>query len=1348
MGPLSMLATTLNLPRTRRLLDSFGWADLFIEELGWSRPPASSPPLALLVAADTFTLRPIAHLGGAWVYGVSSPTGLIPDQQARLALHRATLSRQREHLLIFEDIGQYQTLWSWPRFEGGKLLARTHLYVKGQPGDLFLSKLSNIYFDLNELDETGAADLVTVTKRLKKALDVSPVTREFYKVFSQQQLQVVAAVQGLPNEPRRQQHYASVLLTRLMFVYFLQKKFLLDNGNDHYLEQKLAAHKAWAATQPGTPPTFYRRFLRELFFQGFALHPEHRDPAVAPLLGTIPYLNGGLFLQHPIEQEYPDLDLQDEAIQQLLGVFTRFSWNLNDQAGGQDNEINPDVLGYIFEKYINTNSSKQKGAGAFYTPTEITTYLCDQTVDGLLLRACNDPEGQPAIKGTPAYHFGTLDELLMHLDDRLAKKLLLDVLPHLSLLDPACGSGAFLVAALKKLETVYIAVVGYVSVRATDTWLRDWLKKAQGHKNLGYFIKKEIITRNLFGVDLMDEAVEIARLRLFLALVATAEKPADLEPLPNIDFNLMEGNGLVGLLHIREEDFNRYAKNELTQFDLFAPEYQDLLRQKTQLIDEYKGLDAGHLPNDTGLGLLRDAIQKKLDAARDTLNQVLVASLQAAKVGFQQARWDAAKGKETYTKTRLTAAHLRELRPFHWGYEFNRVLVERGGFDAIIANPPWETFKPNAKEFFEEYAEVVQKKNMRIEDFEQKKAELLRDPDLRQAWEAYLSRFPHVSELFRTSPDYTAQVAEVNGKRTSSDLNLYKLFLERSFRLLRPGGACGIIVPTGLYTDLGAKGLRQLLFDEARVTHIFGLSNERKLFEDVDHRFKYAIVVFEKGNTTHDFAAAFRIQPREAVGRDGLARLFRDDDQQIRIPVELIRRLSPGSNSVPEFRSAEDQRVAEKLYFFPRIEKVIENSDSWEVSLTNELHMTGDKDLFRSEDGPAHLPLYEGKMFHQFADQFTSTARYWLDETAGRERILGKEKDEGQTLNYQSYRLAFRDIASATNERTMIATILPPNIFCGHTVSSLRVIKKGVRVVSEALQLYLVGVLNSFVFDWSLRLKVTTHCSFFHVYGQPVPRLISSDTRFQKIARLSAQLICTTPAFDALAQAAGLAGHQEAVIDPAARAGLRAELDAQVAHLYSLTEAELAHVLESFPLVKAEAKAATLAAFRAQLPHPDEAALAALIAQGEGRRLEFKRGAFHNPHTGRRDDAMILAVVTAVAAFLNSDLGGTLLLGIADKPVTVIGLTDDLATAGLASEDAYALALSAALAARLGKQFVGHWDVEFATVEGLRLCRVVVRPALAPVWLSGELHTRGPAGKQKLDAQAALEYVKQRFGQA
>ena len=992
-----MPAAKLNLERTRRLLDEFRWADLFIEELGWNRPPAGTEPMEIREASDVFTLEPVARLGGALVFVVTSPTEFIPDAKARLALHKATVSRQREHLFIFQDAQCRQTLWSWPRYEGSSIQARTHLYVQGQPGDLFLSKLSNIYFEIDELNESGDADLLTVTERLKKALDVRPVTREFYKAFSEQQLSVIAAVEGLPDEPHRR-HYASVLLTRLMFVYFLQKKGLLDNRNGDYLEEKLNKHLIWAAAQQGTPPTFYRRFLRTLFFQGFALAPDHRETGAEALLGTIPYLNGGLFLPHALEQDHPDLDLPDDAVEHLLGVFTSFSWNLDDRLGGKANEINPDVLGYIFEKYINSNSSKQKGAGAFYTPTEITTYLCDKTVDSVLLRACNAAIAERALPGTNPLLFGTLEEMLVRLDDNLAQTLLHEVLPNLSLLDPACGSGAFLVAALKKLETVYAAVVGYVQVKANDPTLKKWLKtNTEKHTNLGYFIKKEIITRNLFGVDLMDEAVEIARLRLFLALVATAEKPEDLEPLPNIDFNLMEGNGLVGILHIQEKDFNKYIQGKL-----FSRPYKELVREKNALIDRYKGIEVEVALTDTELEPLRNDIQAKLDDARAQLDQLLLDQFKDVK--YQQARWDSTKKKETYTKSRLTTAHINELRPFHWGYEFNQVLVERGGFDAIIANPPWETFKPNAKEFFEEYEDVVQKKNMRVEDFEKKKAELLQDTELRQAWESYLSRFPHVSELFRSSPDYTAQVAEVDGKNTSSDVNLYKLFLERSFRLLKTGGTCGIIVPTGLYTDLGAKGLRQLLFDEAQVSAIFGISNEGKLFEDVHHAFKYAIVVFEKGGQTKDFAAAFRIQPREAVGKEGLDRLLRDPAQQVRISVKTVRQLSPDSHSVPEFRTSLDETIVQKMDVHPALGNVLPHAP-WGIKFGREFDMTNDSDLFETAYTSGRLPLFEGKMMHQFRADFAEP-RYWVDAAAGRTRVLGRTPDAGQQLPYQQYRLA------------------------------------------------------------------------------------------------------------------------------------------------------------------------------------------------------------------------------------------------------------------------------------------------------------------------------------------------------
>ena len=135
----------------------------------------------------------------------------------------------------------------------------------------------------------------------------------------------------------------------------------------------------------------------------------------------------------------------------------------------------------------------------------------------------------------------------MDLDKDLCRELLFDVLPNLSLLDPACGSGAFLVAAMKTLINVYAAVIGKIKFLGQRN-LNDWLAKTEReHKSLNYFIKKRIITDNLYGVDIMEEATEIARLRLFLALVASASDVDQLEPLPNIDFNILPGNSLVGL---------------------------------------------------------------------------------------------------------------------------------------------------------------------------------------------------------------------------------------------------------------------------------------------------------------------------------------------------------------------------------------------------------------------------------------------------------------------------------------------------------------------------------------------------------------------------------------------------------------------------------------------------------------------------------------------------------------------------------------------------------------------------------------------------------------------------------
>ncbi len=174
----------------------------------------------------------------------------------------------------------------------------------------------------------------------------------------------------------------------------------------------------------------------------------------------------------------------------------------------------------------------------------------------------------------PARQFDTVPELLFNLDANLCSELYKKVLPNLNLLDPACGSGAFLIAMMKTLIEVYSAIIGKVKNSPNTPLKRELIELETKHSNLFYFIKKRIITDNLFGVDIMAEATEIARLRLFLALVASAESVEDLEPLPNIDFNILAGNSLVGLMQVEAQQF------ENKQNDLFRKSYPQILAEK------------------------------------------------------------------------------------------------------------------------------------------------------------------------------------------------------------------------------------------------------------------------------------------------------------------------------------------------------------------------------------------------------------------------------------------------------------------------------------------------------------------------------------------------------------------------------------------------------------------------------------------------------------------------------------------------------------------------------------------------------------------------------------------------
>jgi hypothetical protein len=1180
----------LNLHKTRQYLQDFDFHRLFINELGWNNPPfALKPADAEAKGGVRFRRSLVAVLSGIHVFEITVAGGDIPtDRKTLAAIHAAVTVLAAENLLIFTDAARTQSLWYWVKREAGKSYARDHLYVKGQPGDLFLSKLAALVVDISELDAQGNIPLTEVANRLKAALDVERVTKKFYGEFDTQRLEFIELIGGIADDHQRR-WYASVVMNRLMFIYFLQKKFFLDNRNVNYLSDKLDFSR-----QKLGKDKFYPVFLNALFFEGFAKPEPARSNEVRAMLGNIRYLNGGLFLPHRVELNHgfpdkPRIIIPDRAFDNVLNLFGRYSWNLDDTPGGEANEINPNVLGYIFEKYIN-----QKEFGAYYTRTEMTGYLCERTIYRLILRRVNQKLNR---------QFQSISELLLNLDAKICRLLVFEILPSLRLLDPACGSGAFLVAAMKVLIEIYSAILGKVELQfLSDPDLKRWHTEVHGeHRAPAYYIKKSIITDNLFGVDIMEEATEIARLRLFLALVASAQTEDQLEPLPNIDFNILAGNSLIGLLRVDPNKFDEGAtipgeqgrmtlqhgsdlgftvesKTALTKQEKTAAyvaqrnaeQYLALLAQKEQDITLYKrrafteGQRSGK-SRDEDLREIRERIEESRQTAYRQLNKMLLDEFRALGIQFEQATWDDKKNDTGKSEKRqLKPTDIAALHPFHWGYEFDRVLAD-GGFDGILTNPPWEIFKPNSKEFFEEFSALVTKKKMTIHEFEKAQAKLLKDLEIRPAWLEYLSGYPHLSAFYRSAPQYKNQISIVDGKKAGTDINLYKLFTEQCYNLLRQGGYCGIVIPSGIYTDLGTKQLRELLFSKTEVTGLFCFENRKEIFEGVHRSFKFLVLTFERGGVTKSFPAAFM--------RHDVAELERFPlEGAIPISVDLIRRLSPDSLSVMEFKTPLDVQIAEKMLKFPLLGE--ELPGKWNLRLTREFDMTNDAYLFKAEPAKGLLPLYEGKMVWQFDHRLTGP-RYWMDEKQGRKALLGRDKDTGQKLDYQGYRLGIRAVASNTNERSLITSVVPLGTFCGNSLLAGRG-----RTLTESELLFAAGILNSFVLDAMLRNKVTTNINMFYIYQLPVPRLTAADGVFGPVVRRAGRLICTTAEFDDLAKAVGLKSHRDGATAPAERAQLRAELDALIAHLYGLTEAEFAYILTTFPLVAQPVKDAALTAYR------------------------------------------------------------------------------------------------------------------------------------------------------------------------
>src|SRR6266487_820451 len=512
--------------------------------------------------------------------------------------------------------------------------------------------------------------------------DIARIYKRFFERFQAEYNIFLTYIHGITDNADLNK-YASLMLTRLIFLYFLQHKNFLDN-DPNYLSNHLKIFQNGGDT---TDLNFYHDFLLRVLFNGLSNLNHSSD--LCAITGNIPFLNIDLFKENQIESNNSFIQISNEAFEGILTFFDTYYWQLDDQSSPSDNVITPDIFVYILEKHIN-----RKQMGAYYTQGDITEYIAKSTIIPFLFNAVETKYPGPIqsnglvwqlLKDNPdryiysaikkgvelalpseieeglyevskrnnwnrlamdAYALPTetwreviarrqhyqqihiklesdtplgIDDLVVYnldicqfardvierCEDHELLQAIYESILKLSVLDPTCGAGSFLFAALDIIEPLYSACLNRLEqMKSIDSpcWcqLRRSISKPS---NRQYSTIKSIITSNLYGVEIMDEATEICKLRLFLKLLAEVRHTEEIEPLPNLDGNIRTGNVLMG---------------SIDQLD--DPKYSG----------------------------------------------------------------------GAYSHQEPCSSH--EDQPFHWFVEFNTVM-QNGGFDVVIGNPPYVEFK-------------------------------------------------------------------------------------------------------------------------------------------------------------------------------------------------------------------------------------------------------------------------------------------------------------------------------------------------------------------------------------------------------------------------------------------------------------------------------------------------------------------------------------------------------------------------------------------------------------------------------------------------------------------------------
>lgn len=973
------------------------------------------------------------------------------------------------------------------------------------------------------------------------------------------------------------------LVYRLIFLFSVEERGLLHTRDDSHQAQ--AARRAYAqgyAMARLRDTCLKRRSKNRFDDQWQAMRIVFKGLANGEPRLALPAL-GGLFQA----SQCPNLDIANLSNTHFLTTIQYLRWaNHNGSLLPVDyRNMGPEELGSVYESLLelvpeidlsakqfgfigitsqgSTAGNARKTSGSYYTPDSLVQELIKSALEPVIEQRLNDNSDNPT-----------------------------EALLGIRVIDPACGSGHFLLAAARRLaETL-------AQVRAPEG-----VVKPQDYRHA----LREVISQCIFGVDRNPMALELARTALWL------EGFEEGCPLSFLDHHLQCGDALLGLIDLKALEYGipKAAFRALAGDDREV--CKALSKANTtglkQLVEEGNSPQF-NLPLDQGDALRRlnelENLPENTTAEIATKEIAYKAFLQKAQTSHLHHAADMLLGAFLLTKTKGNAEQIPttgtlilelfgnhhnqqhaeqlaaaakicgEAKVFHWPLAFPHVFAA-GGFDCVLGNPPWEHVELKEEEFFAtRHRDVFDAKNkadrnQRIQWLSQGMLAIHLFPDLehpeheceaeKRTYREYL--------IAKRKLDASSLFAHVNGDEGGrfpftgvGRVNTYALFSETIKQITAASGSAGFVVPTGIATDDSTKAFFGHISQTGRLVSLYDIENREAVFPSVHRSYKFCLITL--GSAERAEFAFFSSQVEQLT----------DKRRRFRLTPEEFRLINPNTLTCPVFRSERDAELTKKIYRATPvlIDEGKEGGNPWEIRFMQGTHnMASDSHLFHSSPGEGLLPLYEAKMIHQFDHRwatydgnssrnvtldeksdpnFAVKPRYWVD--AG--EVNNKLSDKGWS---KGWLMGWRDICRATDERTVIASVIPI-MATGDTLLLM--------FPNPEFGKKLAGLIAdqcSLVHDFVARQKVGgTHLKY-HVKKQ-ITVLSPSYYNKQELGFIIPRVIeltYTSLGLKPWAEDLGYEG-QPFGFNPARRAILRAELDAYYAKLYGLTRDELRYILD------------------------------------------------------------------------------------------------------------------------------------------------------------------------------------------